>query len=95
MIINTIGVMAARFVTYFEERGRHEIVSFLQSVAGLLSLFLIAPENQGVVARITGGELSKEVFVAFMGGMLITFVKSSSYAAIGDKDLIRNCPKKK
>jgi hypothetical protein len=94
-MINALGIIAARFVTYFEERGRHEIVSFLQSVAGVMTLFLLAPENQGVVARITGGELSKEVFVAFIAGMIITFIKSSSYAAIGNKDLIRNCPKKK
>jgi hypothetical protein len=94
MIINTLGVMAARFVTYFEERGRHEIISFLQSVAGVMTLFLLAPENQGVVARITGGELSKEVLVAFIAGMIITLLKSSSYAMVGSKDLIRTPDKK-
>ena len=79
----------ARFTTYFEKRGKHEIVSLLQSVGGVLAVFLVAPENQGVIARLTGGEFTKEVFWSFVIGFAITAGKTSTYMVAGKDSLIR------
>ena len=81
--------MAARFVTYFEKRGRHEIVSFLHSVGGFMTLFLLAPDNQQLLSRITSGDFSKEVLYSFGGALFITTLKTSSYMLTGNKALIR------
>ena len=89
MIINTIGIIAGRFTTYFKTRGRHEIVSFLHSVAGFMTMFLLAPDNQQILSRITNGDLSKEALYSFGGALFITALKTSSYMLTGNKALIR------
>ena len=81
--------MMARFTTYFEKRGKHEIVSFLQSVGGFMTFFLLAPDNQQLISRVTAGEFSKEVLYSFIGALVITGLKTSSYMLTGNKSLIR------
>lgn len=88
-LIQAIGIMAARFFTYFEKRGRHEIMSFFQSVVGFLGFFILIPDNQTIINRITNGDLSKEAIYSLIGAMFITFIKASCYSATGKKNLIR------
>lgn len=81
-----------RFVQYFKERGIHELVSIGQSTIGIFSLMLLSDTNN-LIIRLSNGELNKDTFMALVGALLISLLKSICFTLSGNRALIRTSQK--